>query len=1299
MKDIGLFPEDDITKDLSDGGLYPDTQDPNFVARLLKKTEFADTFSFPLSKTNNPCAQGPGFEVTPVQRFVGNFLHPRTPYMSMLLYHGVGVGKTCAAIQASEAYLDVYPRRKVIIVAPPNIQAGFLRTIFDPDSLTIGQGDIPNSAIGCTGDTYLRLSNCVFQKDKEYIVKRIRQAIKRRYEFFGYLQFRNEIRKVIKQASHIQDEAQRKLQEIDLLKRVFNYRMVIIDEAHNLRDILEDEPEKEEEEETDTAAEDEKNEAKAGKQLTPFLKYLLESTDGIKLLLMTATPMFNSVFEITFLLNLLLMNDKKATISTNQILDEYGTILPEASKILKPIANAYVSFMRGENPMSFPLRLYPEGLDPNGMPISRLTKETYPQNLLTGKAVPIPVKEEDKERMSKLPIIISDSIEGSLSDKVMSALTLRAKNTNYMIIDSLLQGGNCVYPTPGSDGSQPELHVGLRGFNSIFTKEGKGVYRASDASWLAEDQISQFSPKGATVLRHIKHSEGVCFYYSRFVISGALFMAHLLEANGYTPYNRPGYLANGIQSPGGRQCAFCPRREYDHTGSEHGPFVPAKFILLTGDKELSPKNAEVISVARSEKNLEGGVVKVVLGSQIAGEGLDLRFIRQNHIFDAWFHLNKTEQIIGRAIRFCSHSMLDELKRNTTVYLHVLRIPSINKETADITCYRRALIKAIQVGQVSRQLKVHAIDCNLRNQVTVLRGLGTRIQRDSLGQDRKGADGKGVSLDDTDFTVMCDWMECEYKCDPQINVDLDISDDSTYDAFSAQHRQTQLKRIIQAMFTKQPFYAAEELLQDLIATGIPRIAIDMTIQSIVNNKLFRLKVGPHEGYIIYKNKYFLFQPYAYQDTRIPIALRIADFPVKRDEYTPKFIERDTKPIEIQEEIHEPIKKEFWSAITKWVDAILQGRLTRVTIEIERQIELYTPDFKQQRVAYLDKLSMIALVSKRIPAEHKMRFRYVILEYLWDEWLDIKTQYRYCLTPDEDINEIGKENMITSGTYKAYRFVNPETNFLQYLCDDGKPCPSGIIDALSKLDRDEYITRTADVETTGDIYGFNVPKRGVVVFKSHNPHAKGAKPKGGQECIIVTSKEYMKKLVTVGEQMVHYGFSSLDFDAAHLSVPGEISNSVRGCTILNLLLRYMDSLRMGGKRWFFRPISAYYSNHRGLVTAEAKKLAESSMKELKEAEKAAKKQQKKGEREQLVAAKKAATVAVKVQPAKPGEPAKPKPGKQLTLIVKPKKPAPASIVATAPVEEPASVQPSVTKPKTVREITIRKKVVPEQKPASI
>jgi hypothetical protein len=47
---------------------------------------------------------------------------------------------------------------------------------------------------------------------------------------------------------------------------------------------------------------------------------------------------------------------------------------------------------------------------------------------------------------------------------------------------------------------------------------------------------------------------------------------------------------------------------------------------------------------RAFENATGVQMKVIIGSQIASEGVDLRFVRETHIIDSWFHLNKTEQI-------------------------------------------------------------------------------------------------------------------------------------------------------------------------------------------------------------------------------------------------------------------------------------------------------------------------------------------------------------------------------------------------------------------------------------------------------------------------------------------------------------------------------------------------------------------------------------------------------------------------------------------------------------------------------
>jgi len=51
------------------------------------------------------------------QEFVSHFISPNTPYKSLLLFHGVGVGKTCAALSIANNFIPYY-KQKVLIVTP-----------------------------------------------------------------------------------------------------------------------------------------------------------------------------------------------------------------------------------------------------------------------------------------------------------------------------------------------------------------------------------------------------------------------------------------------------------------------------------------------------------------------------------------------------------------------------------------------------------------------------------------------------------------------------------------------------------------------------------------------------------------------------------------------------------------------------------------------------------------------------------------------------------------------------------------------------------------------------------------------------------------------------------------------------------------------------------------------------------------------------------------------------------------------------------------------------------------------------
>jgi len=270
----------------------------------------------------------------------------------------VGVGKTCAAVTVAESYLHEYPARKVYVVAPPNIQEGFRRTIFDMKALKVVKGET-NKHSGCTGDTYLDITGTYTEYNKATIESRVGKAVRSRYEFFGYTSFYNHILGLM---SGVPTKGRTREQVVDaqnaVLREEFSNRVIIVDEAHNLRD----NPLEGEEESADDANPSDSADAKAGKKLTPFFKRVLEVSDGISLLLMTATPMYNSFIEIIFLLNLLLINDKyPGMLRVDDVFNvKEKKFVEGGEKVLGRIAGHYISFMRGENPLTLALQK-PEG--------------------------------------------------------------------------------------------------------------------------------------------------------------------------------------------------------------------------------------------------------------------------------------------------------------------------------------------------------------------------------------------------------------------------------------------------------------------------------------------------------------------------------------------------------------------------------------------------------------------------------------------------------------------------------------------------------------------------------------------------------------------------------------------------------------------------------------------------------------------------------------------------------------------------------------------------------------------------
>jgi len=378
--------------------LYPILEDTkNFNKRIYEKKEFKEGNEYPLRElpdsndgnkreekfietTNNIC-NNIEFELLPHQKFIKNFLSFQTPYNSLLIYHGLGTGKTCSSIGVAEEFRTYANQmginKKILIVASKLVQANYEKQLFDENKLK-EVGGLWNIK-SCTGNKFLKEINPMnmVNLDKNEVIKQVKAIIRDSYEFIAYLEFANQIKDIIDKVSTT-DEKERIIE----LKKIYSDRLIIIDEVHNIRDVSD--------------APGEKKKYK-GKSTTEHLKTLVTYADNLKLLLLTGTPMYNEYKEIIWLLNLMNLNDNRYTIEESDIFDNEGEFIKdkEGNKIGEELliqkSTGYVSFVKGEDPYMFPFRVYPEH-DPfsykeNSLNLKKSDKEkefTYPQYQLNG---------------------------------------------------------------------------------------------------------------------------------------------------------------------------------------------------------------------------------------------------------------------------------------------------------------------------------------------------------------------------------------------------------------------------------------------------------------------------------------------------------------------------------------------------------------------------------------------------------------------------------------------------------------------------------------------------------------------------------------------------------------------------------------------------------------------------------------------------------------------------------------------------------------------------------------------------
>lgn len=945
--------------------LYPSLDDPLFNPKIASRKEFYDSqYDGKIKDVKQEAERicNAEFELAPHQTFVRNFLSFQTPYNSLLLYHGLGSGKTCSAISVAEEMRDYMKQmginQRIIIVAAPNIQDNFRLQLFDERKLQEVDGYWNIRA--CVGNKLLREINPMNVRGlpKEKVITHVKRIINNSYLFLGYIEFANYIAKKGELGPNDPDAGDTKkmaIKQAMKLRKVFDNRLIIIDEVHDIR-----------------VSDDNKK-----KRVAYELMRLVKSTENLRLLLLSATPMYNSYKEIIWLLNLMNINDKRAPIELKDVFDEDGDFKTDSKgnevgrELLERKATGYVSFVRGENPYMFPYKIWPEQFAPR----NSIQGKPYPKYQMNRRQV-IQTLQYLQLYVSNIGVYQQKGYDFIIEQLRKNAETgiggLRGmpnfenmESFGYTMLQRPLEALNIVYPFDKLDDfyedkaedkekeKEKEIKIeardlvgkhGLQRVMSYVEKDnppfrGKFEYKTEKYGRIfAPDEIGKYSSKIKSICDAIINSEGIVLVYSQYIDGGLVPVALALEELGFTRYGKVPSLFSKQPVPTIDSTTYEPLTK---TGKDKkGSGKPASYVMITGDKAISPDNLADFIAATNTDNQDGSIVKVVLLSQAGGQGLDFTNIRQVHILEPWYNMNRAEQVIGRGVRSCSHKMLPFDKHNVQIYLHGTLMPNADEEAADLYVYRVAETKAVQIGRISRVLKEIAVDCllNMEQQnFTELNMKQVVKQKLSIG---KTID---YSVGDKPYSFTCDYMEtCEYKCRPVSSIKKeDVKLDTYNEAFIEMNNDRILQRVRQ-LFKEKHMFDKEELINSINAVRTyPLIQINSALNQLVSerNELVTDMFG-RLGRVVNIERLYLFQPMELTNTNQSLYNRRVPLQVKRTAIKLPNVNQDVK-----DKTNEQIEK-VGQDVSEVKKIKIKGKIRIIKKDTRRKIDTEQPETIQQ-----------------------------------------------------------------------------------------------------------------------------------------------------------------------------------------------------------------------------------------------------------------------------------------------------------------------------------------------------------------
>lgn len=609
--------------------MYPKQNSTSFITEMNEKLM---KYTIPEGSKQANKFKGKGtLELFSYQKLIEEYLSPKSPYRGLLIYAGLGSGKTITAINTANNM-----KRDVVVLLPKSLRQNFINEIIT----YLPEYNRP--------DNYESMT----LKEKQKVDKGLEKRISKQYSF----------------VSSNSGVSAQKLQEVgdmttvhdaalgNFIKknRSLDNKLLIIDEVHNLLVNMID---------------------PTAKNGTKILNMIMNAKN-LRLICLSGSPVVSDPFELAILFNILrgyirVPNSKELYTAFPQNYDDFKRFFVDEKK--NSIKNSHIFQERIVGLVSY-YNTMRNSDDRELLPfrhkpiVIQVPMSDYQWNLY----VKFRKKEQDEERKNKYS---KEQFVKNINKKPK-----RVTNTTFRV--RTRQISDFALP-PGIE--KPKRKGEKEGV--IMAAIKKILYDKITKKDLTTD-LKKYSTKMLKIYNTLTKNEGNAFVYSEFVsLEGVGVFSRILEEHNWNNYNKT-----------------------KKTG-------PKTFGVFSGETSDAMRT-EILQIYNQKSNCHGKHMRVILATATAAEGINLKNTRQVHIMEPYWHANRIEQIIGRAVRNNSHSDLPKQEREVESFLYLsvppkgVNIETILNEklTTDQNIFHRAMKRKKLLDTFLKAIREIAIDC-------------------------------------------------------------------------------------------------------------------------------------------------------------------------------------------------------------------------------------------------------------------------------------------------------------------------------------------------------------------------------------------------------------------------------------------------------------------------------------------------------------------------------------------------------------------------------------------------------------